>query len=142
MKFLLFFALFSLPLMAQDSIPTLEKMEPLSLRCVGKISHKATPLFMVDGKKYTKLRHKFKKLQPEDIAHIMIFLSQKGAKVFLVREQEMGRYMLSLKNAFQKAEALASNPPNRQLNRKEQHYAEIWEIYQIQQPIVVSGKSY
>ena len=105
MKFLLFFALFSLPLMAQDSIPTLEKMEPLSLRCVGKISHKATPLFMVDGKKYTKLRHKFKKLQPEDIAHIMIFYPER-AKVFLVREQEMGRYMLSLKMLFRRQKHL------------------------------------
>ena len=125
--------------MAQDSIPTLEKMEPLSLRCVGKISHKANPLFMVDGKKYTKLKHKFKKLQPEDIAHIMIFYPERAKGLFGKRARNGAVYVIT-KNAFQKAEALASNPPNRQLNRKEQHYAEIWEIYQIQQPIVVSGK--
>ena len=94
---------------------------------------------MVDGKKYTKLRHKFKKLQPEDIAHIMIFYPERAKGLFGKRARNGAVYVIT-KNAFQKAEALASNSPNRQLNRKEQHYAEIWEIYQIQQPIVVSGK--
>ena len=94
---------------------------------------------MVDGKKYTKLKHKFKKLQPEDIAHIMIFYPERAKGLFGKRARNGAVYVIT-KNAFQKAEALASNPPNRQLNRKEQHYAEIWEIYQIQQPIVVSGK--
>ena len=125
--------------MAQDSIPTLEKMEPLSLRCVGKISHKANPLFMVDGKKYTKLRHKFQKLQPEDIAHIMVFSPERTKGLFGSRGKN-GVLFIITKKTFQKAEALANNPPNRQINRKERHYAEIWEIYQIQQPIVVSGK--
>lgn len=115
MKFLLLFTLFSLPLMAQDSILTLEKMEPLSLRCIGKISHKAQPLCMVDGKKYTKLRHKFKKLQPEDIAHIMIFYPERAKGLFGKRARNGAVYVIT-KNAFQKAEALASNPPNRQLN--------------------------
>ena len=51
-----------------------------------------------------------------------------------------GAVYIITKETFQKAEALVNNPPNRQLNRKEQLYAEIWEVYQTRRSIVVSGK--
>ncbi|MEB3003928.1 carboxypeptidase regulatory-like domain-containing protein [Capnocytophaga sp. G2] len=133
-KILLLFTLFSLSLTAQ-----VKENQGGGIRDLGKISHKGQPLCIVDGKKYTKLRDKFKKLQPEDIAHIMVFYPERAKGLFGSRAKNGVLYIIT-KETFQKAEALANNPPNRQFNRKERHYAEIWEIYQMQQPIVVSGK--
>ena len=134
MKFLLFFTLFSLPLMAQGDRET----QGGGIKDVGKIS-KEFPLYLIDGKKLSRWSLKTEKLQPDDIAEILLFFREEAKNIFGSSAKYGAIYVIT-KNAFQKAEALASNPPNRQLNRKEQHYAEIWEIYQIQQPIVVSGK--
>ena len=58
MKFLLFFALFSRPLMAQG-----DKTQKGGIKDIGRIPNEP-PLYIIDGKKITKWSLNFKKLRP------------------------------------------------------------------------------
>ena len=122
------------PLTAQVAKETKEG----GIKDLGEISYK-TPLCILDGKKVSKIFLKGRTLQMDDIAKILVFSEPRAKGLFGKRGRNGAVYIIS-KNAFEKAEALANNLPNRKLNRKEQHYREIWEFYQTQRPIVVSGK--
>ena len=132
MKYLLLL-LFSLPLTAQ-----VKESQGGGIKDIGEISNK-TPLYLIDGKKFSEWSLKTKKLQPKDIAEILVFFTEEAKNLF-GNSAKYGAVYIITKETFQKAEALANNPPNRQLNRKEQLYAEIWEVYQTYRSIVVSGK--
>ena len=132
MKYLLLL-LFSLPLTAQ-----VKESQGGGIKDVGKISNEP-PLYIIDGEKITKWSLKFKKLRPNDIAEILVFFTEEAKNLF-GNSAKYGAVYIITKETFQKAEALVNNPPNRQLNRKEQLYAEIWEFYQTYRLIVVSGK--
>ena len=123
-----------MPLTAQVAKETKEGC----IKDLGEISYK-TPLCILDGKKVSKIFLKGRTLQMDDIAKILVFSEPRAKGLFGKRGRNGVVYIIS-KNAFEKAEALANNPPNRKLNRKERHYREIWEFYQTQRPIVVSGK--
>ena len=132
MKYLLLL-LFSLPLTAQ-----VKESQGGGIKDIGEISNK-TPLYLIDGKKFSEWSLKTKKLQPKDIAEILVFFTEEAKNLF-GNSAKYGAVYIITKETFQKAEALVNNPPNRQLNRKEQLYAEIWEVYQTYRLIVVSGK--
>ena len=132
MKYLLLL-LFSLPLTAQ-----VKESQGGGIKDIGEISNK-TPLYLIDGKKFSEWSLKTKKLQPKDIAEILVFFTEEAKNLF-GNSAKYGAVYIITKETFQKAEALVNNPPNRQLNRKEQLYAEIWEVYQAYRLIVVSGK--
>ena len=132
MKYLLLL-LFSLPLTAQ-----VKESQGGGIKDIGEISNK-TPLYLIDGKKFSEWSLKTKKLQPKDIAEILVFFTEEAKNLF-GNSAKYGAVYIITKETFQKAEALVNNPPNRQLNRKEQLYAEIWEVYQTYRSIVVSGK--
>ena len=132
MKYLLLL-LFSLPLTAQ-----VKESQGGGIKDIGEISNK-TPLYLIDGKKFSEWSLKTKKLQPKDIAEILVFFTEEAKNLF-GNSAKYGAVYIITKETFQKAEALANNHPNRQLNRKEQLYAEIWEVYQTYRSIVVSGK--
>ena len=133
MKFLLFFTLFSLPLMAQE-----DKTQKGGIKDIGRIPNEP-PLYIIDGKKITKWSLNFKKLRPKDIAEILVLFREEAKNLF-GNSAKYGAVYIITKDTFQKAKVLANNPPNRQLNRKEQLYVEIWEFYQTYRLIVVSGK--
>ena len=132
MKYLLLL-LFSLPLTAQ-----VKESQGGGIKDIGRISDKA-PLYIIDGKKITKWSLKFKKLRPKDIAEILVLFREEAKNLF-GSSAKYGAVYLITKDTFRKAKALANNPPNRQLNKEEQLYAEIWEFYQTYRLIVVSGK--
>ena len=67
-------------------------------------------------------------------------LFREEAKNLFGNSAKYGAVYLITKDTFRKAKALANNPPNRELNKEEQLYAEIWEFYQTYRLIVVSGK--
>ena len=133
MKFLLFFTLFSLPLMAQE-----DKTQKGGIKDIGRIPNEP-PLCIIDGKKITKWSLNFKKLQPDEIAEILLFFREEAKNIF-GNSAKYGALYIITKETLSKAEALANNPPNRQLNRRERHYREIGEFYQTYRLIVVSGK--
>ena len=132
MKYLLLL-LFSLPLTAQ-----VKESQGGGIKDIGRIPNEP-PLYIIDGKKITKWSLKFKKLRPDDIAEILVFFREEAKNLF-GSSAKYGAVYLITKNTFRKAKALANNPPNRQLNKEEQLYAEIWEFYQTYRLIVVSGK--
>ena len=132
MKYLLLL-LFSLPLTAQ-----VKESQGGGIKDIGEISNK-TPLYLIDGKKFSEWSLKTKKLQPDDIAEILVFFTEEAKNLF-GNSAKYGAVYIITKDTFQKAKVLANNPPNRQLNRKEQLYVEIWEFYQTYRLIVVSGK--
>ena len=132
MKYLLLL-LFSLPLTAQ-----VKESQGGGIKDVGKISNEP-PLYIIDGKKITKWSLKFKKLRPDDIAEILVFFREEAKNLF-GSSAKYGAVYIITKGTFRKAKALANNPPNRELNKEEQLYAEIWEFYQTYRLIVVSGK--
>ena len=132
MKYLLLL-LFSLPLTAQ-----VKESQGGGIKDIGEISNK-TPLYLIDGKKFSKWSLKTKKLQPKDIAEILVFFTEEAKNLF-GNSAKYGAVYIITKDTFRKAKALASNPPNSQLNKEEQLYAEIWEFYQTYRLIVVSGK--
>ena len=133
MKFLLFFALFSLPLMAQE-----DKTQKGGIKDIGKIS-KEFPLYLIDGKKLSRWSLKTKKLQPDDIAEILVFFREEAKNIFGSNAKYGALYIIT-KEALSKAEALIDIPAERKLNRRERHYREIGEFYQTYRLIVVSGK--
>ena len=132
MKYLLLL-LFSLPLIAQ-----VKESQGGGIKDIGEISNK-TPLYLIDGKKFSKWSLKTKKLQPKDIAEILVFFTEEAKNLF-GNSAKYGAVYIITKDTFRKAKALANNPPNRELNKEEQLYAEIWEFYQTYRLIVVSGK--
>ena len=67
-------------------------------------------------------------------------LFREEAKNLFGNSAKYGAVYLITKDTFRKAKALANNPPNSQLNKEEQLYAEIREFYQTYRLIVVSGK--
>ena len=132
MKYLLLF-LFSLPLTAQVKEP-----QGGGIKDIGRIPNEP-PLYIIDGKKFSEWSLKTKKLQPDDMAEILVFFTEEAKNLF-GNSAKYGAVYIITKETFQKAKALASNPPNSQLNKEEQLYAEIWEFYQTYRLIVVSGK--
>ena len=132
MKYLLLL-LFSLPLTAQVKEP-----QGGGIKDIGRISDKA-PLYIIDGEKVSESLLKTKQLKTSDIAKMLLF-SEPIAKNLFGSSAKYGAVYLITKDTFRKAKALANNPPNRQLNKEEQLYAEIWEFYQTYRLIVVSGK--
>ena len=132
MKYLLLL-LFSLPLTAQ-----VKESQGGGIKDIGRIPNEP-PLYIIDGKKITKWSLKTKKLQPKDIAEILVFFTEEAKNLF-GSSAKYGVVYIITKDTFRKAKALASNPPNSQLNKEEQLYAEIWEFYQTYRLIVVSGK--
>ena len=132
MKYLLLL-LFSLPLTAQ-----VKESQGGGIKDIGEISNK-TPLYLIDGKKFSEWSLKTKKLQPKDIAEILVLFREEAKNLF-GSSAKYGAVYIITKDTFRKAKALANNPPNRELNKEEQLYAEIWEFYQTYRLIVVSGK--
>ena len=132
MKYLLLL-LFSLPLTAQ-----VKESHGGGIKDIGRISDKA-PLYIIDGEKVSESLLKTKQLKTSDIAKMLLF-SEPIAKNLFGSSAKYGAVYLITKDTFRKAKALANNPPNRQLNKEEQLYAEIWEFYQTYRLIVVSGK--
>ena len=133
MKFLLFFALFSLPLMAQG-----DKTQKGGIKDIGRISNES-PLCIIDGKKLSRWSLKTKRLQPDEIAEILLFFREEAKNIF-GNSAKYGALYIITKDALSKAEALADVPAERKLNRRERHYREIGEFYQTYRLIVVSGK--
>ena len=132
MKYLLLL-LFSLPLTAQ-----VKESQGGGIKDIGRISDKA-PLYIIDGEKVSESLLKTKQLKTSDIAKMLLF-SEPIAKNLFGSSAKYGAVYLITKDTFRKAKALANNPPNRQLNKEEQLYAEIWEFYQTYRLIVVSSK--
>ena len=132
MKYLLLL-LFSLPLTAQ-----VKESQGGGIKDIGRIPNEP-PLYIIDGKKITKWSLKTEKFQPNDIAEILVLFREEAKNLF-GNSAKYGAVYLITKDTFRKAKALANNPPNRELNKEEQLYAEIWEFYQTYRLIVVSGK--
>ena len=133
MKFLLFFALFSLPLMAQE-----DKTQKGGIKDIGRISNES-PLCIIDGKKLSRWSLKNKRLQPDEIAEILLFFREEAKNIF-GNSAKYGALYIITKEALSKAQALIDIPAERKLNRRERHYREIGEFYQTYRLIVVSGK--
>nr|WP_314996042.1 carboxypeptidase-like regulatory domain-containing protein [uncultured Capnocytophaga sp.] len=133
MKFLLFFTLFSLPLMAQE-----DKTQKGGIKDIGRIPNEP-PLCIIDGKKLSRWSLKTKKLQPDEIAEILLFFREEAKNIFGSSAKYGALYIIT-KDALSKAEALIDIPAERKLNRRERHYREIGEFYQTYRLIVVSGK--
>lgn len=133
MKFLLFFTLFSLPLMAQE-----DKTQKGGIKDIGRIPNEP-PLCIIDGKKLSRWSLKTKKLQTDEIAEILLFFREEAKNIF-GNSAKYGALYIITKDALSKAEALADVPAERKLNRRERHYREIGEFYQTYRLIVVSGK--
>ena len=133
MKFLLFFALFSLPLMAQE-----DKTQKGGIKDIGRISNES-PLCIIDGKKLSRWSLKNKRLQPDEIAEILLFFREEAKNIF-GNSAKYGALYIITKETLSKAEALIDIPAERKLNRRERHYREIGEFYQTYRLIVVSGK--
>ena len=132
MKYLLLL-LFSLPLTAQ-----VKESQGGGIKDIGRIPNEP-PLYIIDGKKITKWSLNFKKLRPKDIAEILVLFREEAKNLF-GSSAKYGAVYIITKDTFRKVKALANNPPNRELNKEEQLYAEIWEFYQTYRLIVVSGK--
>ena len=133
MKFLLFFALFSLPLMAQE-----DKTQKGGIKDIGRIPNEP-PLCIIDGKKLSRWSLKTKRLQPDEIAEILLFFREEAKNIFGSSAKYGALYIIT-KETLSKAEALIDIPAERKLNRRERHYREIGEFYQTYRLIVVSGK--
>ena len=132
MKYLLLL-LFSLPLTAQ-----VKESQVGGIKDVGKISNEP-PLYIIDGKKLSRWSLKTKKLQPDEIAEILLFFREEAKNIF-GNSAKYGALYIITKDALSKAEALIDIPAERKLNRRERHYREIGEFYQTYRLIVVSGK--
>ena len=115
-----------------------DKTQKGGIKDIGRIPNEP-PLYIIDGKKITKWSLNFKKLRPKDIAEILVLFREEAKNLF-GSSAKYGAVYIITKDTFRKAEALVNNPPNKQLNRKEQHYREIGEFYQTYRLIVVSGK--
>ena len=132
MKYLLLL-LFSLPLTAQ-----VKESQGGGIKDIGRIPNEP-PLCIIDGKKLSRWSLKTKKLQPDEIAEILLFFREEAKNIF-GNSAKYGALYIITKDALSKAEALIDIPAERKLNRRERHYREIGEFYQTYRLIVVSGK--
>ena len=105
MKYLLLL-LFSLPLTAQ-----VKESQGGGIKDIGRIPNEP-PLYIIDGKKITKLSLNFKKLRPKDIAEILVLFREEAKNLF-GSSAKYGAVYIITKDTFRKAKALANNPPNR-----------------------------
>ena len=115
-----------------------DKTQKGGIKDIGRIPNEP-PLCIIDGKKLSRWSLKTKKLQPDKIAESLVFFREEAKSLFGSSAKYGAVYVIT-KDTFRKAKALANNPSNRQLNKEEQLYAEIWEFYQTYRLIVVSGK--
>ena len=132
MKYLLLL-LFSLPLTAQ-----VKESQGGGIKDIGRIPNEP-PLCIIDGKKLSRWSLKTKKLQPDEIAEILLFFREEAKNIF-GNSAKYGAVYIITKETLSKAEALIDIPAERKLNRRERHYREIGEFYQTYRLIVVSGK--
>ena len=115
-----------------------DKTQKGGIKDIGRISNEP-PLCIIDGKKLSRWSLKTKKLQPDEIAEILLFFREEAKNIF-GNSAKYGALYIITKETLSKAEALADVPAERKLNRREQLYAEIWEVYQTYRLMVVSGK--
>ena len=115
-----------------------DKTQKGGIKDIGRIPNEP-PLCIIDGKKITKWSLNFKKLQPDEIAEILLFFREEAKNIFGSSAKYGALYIIT-KDALSKAEALIDIPAERKLNRRERHYREIGEFYQTYRLIVVSGK--
>ena len=132
MKYLLLL-LFFLPLTAQ-----VKESQGGGIKDIGRIPNEP-PLCIIDGKKLSRWSLKNKRLQPDEIAEILLFFREEAKNIF-GNSAKYGALYIITKETLSKAEALADVPAERKLNRRERHYREIGEFYQTYRLIVVSGK--
>ena len=115
-----------------------DKTQKGGIKDIGRIPNEP-PLCIIDGKKLSRWSLKTKKLQPDEIAEILLFFREEAKNIF-GNSAKYGALYIITKETLSKAEALADVPAERKLNRRERHYREIGEFYQTYRLIVVSGK--
>jgi len=115
-----------------------DKTQKGGIKDIGRIPNEP-PLCIIDGKKLSRWSLKTKKLQPDEIAEILLFFREEAKNIF-GNSAKYGALYIITKKALSKAEALIDIPAERKLNRRERHYREIGEFYQTYRLIVVSGK--
>ena len=115
-----------------------DKTQKGGIKDIGRIPNEP-PLCIIDGKKLSRWSLKTKKLQPDEIAEILLFFREEAKNIF-GNSTKYGALYIITKDALSKAEALIDIPAERKLNRRERHYREIGEFYQTYRLIVVSGK--
>ena len=115
-----------------------DKTQKGGIKDIGRIPNES-PLCIIDGKKLSRWSLKTKKLQPDEIAEILLFFREEAKNIF-GNSAKYGALYIITKDALSKAEALIDIPAERKLNRRERHYREIGEFYQTYRSIVVSGK--
>ena len=115
-----------------------DKTQKGGIKDIGRIPNEP-PLCIIDGKKLSRWSLKTKKLQPDEIAEILLFFREEAKNIF-GNSAKYGALYIITKGALSKAEALIDIPAERKLNRRERHYREIGEFYQTYRLIVVSGK--
>ena len=115
-----------------------DKTQGGGIKDIGKIS-KEFPLYLIDGKKLSRWSLKNKRLQPDEIAEILLFFREEAKNIF-GNSAKYGALYIITKETLSKAEALADVPAERKLNRRERHYREIGEFYQTYRLMMVSGK--
>ena len=115
-----------------------DKTQKGGIKDIGRISNEP-PLCIIDGKKLSRWSLKTKRLQPDEIAEILLFFREEAKNIF-GNSAKYGALYIITKDALSKAEALIDIPAERKLNRRERHYREIGEFYQTYRLIVVSGK--
>ena len=115
-----------------------DKTQKGGIKDIGRIPNEP-PLCIIDGKKLSRWSLKTKKLQPDEIAEILLFFREEAKNIF-GNSAKYGALYIITKETLSKAEALIDIPAERKLNRRERHYREIGEFYQTYRLIVVSGK--
>ena len=115
-----------------------DKTQKGGIKDIGRIPNEP-PLCIIDGKKLSRWSLKTKKLQPDEIAEILLFFREEAKNIF-GNSAKYGALYIITKDALSKAEALIDIPAERKLNRRERHYREIGEFYQTYRLMVVSGK--
>ena len=115
-----------------------DKTQKGGIKDIGRIPNEP-PLCIIDGKKLSRWSLKTKKLQPDEIAEILLFFREEAKNIF-GNSAKYGALYIITKDALSKAQALIDIPAERKLNRRERHYREIGEFYQAYRLIVVSGK--
>ena len=115
-----------------------DKTQKGGIKDIGRISNES-PLCIIDGKKLSRWSLKNKRLQPDEIAEILLFFREEAKNIFGSSAKYGALYIIT-KETLSKAEALIDIPAERKLNRRERHYREIGEFYQTYRLIVVSGK--
>ena len=115
-----------------------DKTQKGGIKDIGRIPNEP-PLCIIDGKKLSRWSLKTKRLQPDEIAEILLFFREEAKNIFGSSAKYGALYIIT-KETLSKAEALIDIPAERKLNRRERHYREIGEFYQTYRLIVVSGK--